>query len=406
MGSGCHMKEYYKKINQRYPIINSLVISIVISMIILTFDHIGFNIIDVISKMDIFCWIISISCIIIILLILFSLHILDLIRAKWITAWDNFLLIITLTCVIYGIQVFVLEKVIGNKLSFVGIILVISLSWSIIRCTKNKDMQISIQNHDSNVIDLKKVYTAPIENNEKRAILFEEKAVDYDILNREHITNQLYDEITSCKSTQPFVIGLTGSWGSGKTTILNNLKNKFINNESSENFILISSENFNPWIYNNTEAMLFGMLDVVLKHMGYNYSHTRVKRIFDNIQITIGNSEKTKNILSWFSLLKIKELDQIDILRDEINTSLEANNKRLIFFIDNIERAEADNIINLFKLVSTIFNFNRTIFVLSYDKARRKGSEDHNGYLLISKQNQFKNERKEKHGVSNRSKRS
>ena len=36
-------------------------------------------------------------------------------------------------------------------------------------------------------------------------------------------------------------------------------------------------------------------------------------------------------------MLKIKELDQIDILRDEINTSLEANNKRLIFFIDNID---------------------------------------------------------------------
>lgn len=55
-----------------------------------------------------------------------------------------------------------------------------------------------------------------------------------------------------------------------------------------------------------------------------------------------------------------------------INTYLKNNNKKILFIIDNIERADKDNINLLFKLVNNIFNFDNVIYLLSFDDNRMK----------------------------------
>ena len=40
------------------------------------------------------------------------------------------------------------------------------------------------------------------------------------------------------------------------------------------------------------------------------------------------------------------------------------------YVIDNLERASAENIIFLFKLISTVFDLPNIIYLLSYDQAR------------------------------------
>lgn len=48
------------------------------------------------------------------------------------------------------------------------------------------------------------------------------------------------------------------------------------------------------------------------------------------------------------------------------------NNKKILFIIDNIERADKENIIFLFKLINNILNFDNTFYLLSFDDERMR----------------------------------
>ena len=48
------------------------------------------------------------------------------------------------------------------------------------------------------------------------------------------------------------------------------------------------------------------------------------------------------------------------------------NDKKILFIIDNIERADKENIIFLFKLINNILNFDNTFYLLSFDDERMR----------------------------------
>ena len=101
---------------------------------------------------------------------------------------------------------------------------------------------------NTNVYDLKDFIENEIEITNNYPILFAEKDVDYDLCDRTVIINQLYSSLKACSgSNYSFVIGLEGPWGSGKTTIINNVIKK-ITQDAPEEFIVI--DDFDPWTYN------------------------------------------------------------------------------------------------------------------------------------------------------------
>ena len=82
------------------------------------------------------------------------------------------------------------------------------------------------EEYNSNIIDLKEAYEDNFPINGKNLYFIDESPVEYDLLGRTEIINNLYYNIKDCKTTHQYIIGLTGSWGSGKTTIINNVKRK------------------------------------------------------------------------------------------------------------------------------------------------------------------------------------
>jgi len=64
-----------------------------------------------------------------------------------------------------------------------------------------------------------------------------------DLLGTRPYTETLVDVIKSCKT--PFTIGLLGGWGSGKSSIVNTLKNHFYNNSKED----IAVFTYDAWKY-------------------------------------------------------------------------------------------------------------------------------------------------------------
>lgn len=82
---------------------------------------------------------------------------------------------------------------------------------------------------ESNICDLKEFLERDIfQNNSNKLVLFSENEVKYDLLNRGIFVNYIASLINYCNPEKCFVFALNGAWGSGKSTILNLVKNTII----------------------------------------------------------------------------------------------------------------------------------------------------------------------------------
>lgn len=127
---------------------------------------------------------------------------------------------------------------------------------------------------------------------------------------------------------------------------------------------------FDPWLYETPQAVLSAMFDAILTSAGIKHSKGWGVQTARKIYEILTQNSKGEKLGELFSLLKEDENDQVKYIQDEINSFLKLNGKRLIVFIDNLDRANSDNVIFLLKLVATVFNFKNTVYVLSYDADR------------------------------------
>lgn len=218
--------------------------------------------------------------------------------------------------------------------------------------------------HD-NVYDLKQVYEGKIAEHQQTPIFISEKDVDYDLLDRRGIINELYKSIITCKSNSAFVIGLEGEWGSGKTTIINNVKK---NLREEENIIIIDS--FDPWIYGTQNALLMAMYDSILREMGVRYSVYHEKRIIKSLSNMLVDRYSAGNVMQNLFFSQHGDYEEAKEIIARLKQYVERTNKSIVFIVDNMDRAEGNNIIFLLKLIGTVFDLPNIIYVLSYDRNR------------------------------------
>jgi uncharacterized membrane protein YoaT (DUF817 family) len=108
------------------------------------------------------------------------------------------------------------------------------------------------------------------------------------------------------------------------------------------------------------------MFDIIIKKSGLKYNTLAAKKMAEEISENIFGTQKSTRILKTF----FENENDVVTLKNKINDYLRLCGKKVVFFIDNIDRIESGNIILLFKLVGNILDFNRVTYVLSYDNDR------------------------------------
>lgn len=222
------------------------------------------------------------------------------------------------------------------------------------------------KNEYSSLIDLKDLYNNDIIDNKVKYLLIDENDVDYDFLHRDIIIEHIYNSILNVKADNSFVIGINGAWGSGKTTTVNIVKEKIKNNINNKELIL---NDFNPWIYDNPQNMMVGLLKSILNEADITSNPLEHEKIFKSL---INVIFKKAGFDDTFVNNFFYNLDTVEKIKDELDDFLEFNQKRVVLFVDNLERAEADNIIFLFKLIGQVFDLKRITYVIIYDEDRLK----------------------------------
>lgn len=233
---------------------------------------------------------------------------------------------------------------------------------ALIICKKSK------KRTTSNVIDLKKLYEGKQQFNTGLPLLIEDNdSIDYDLLNHEYIVNALYQAIVHCHTEESFAFGLEGPWGSGKTTIINKVK-KLIQSNKSNGLVLL--DDFDPWLYGNQESMFISLYETILEKTSIKMSKFQSQKLLNALTSTIADTGNAGKILGSILLNQQDGKLNIDTIRNDLKALLKHSAHRYIIFIDNLDRADTDSILFVFKLVATFFDLPNIIYVLSYDKER------------------------------------
>ena len=352
-------KIYFKNLFELYNVTKLIIYTIIIFAITLIIDKM--NIPTAVYNFGGISLIISV--ILLITMLFLKLYLSDLVFIKVVNYFDFSAIILLFSTVLYLINYIFCEYPINiYKLYILIILIIFMLIFIIFRYIFINNVKSGIC--QSNIIDLKDAYENKFPKQENNLYFIDESPVEYDLLERNEIISTLYNNITECRTEHQYVIGLTGAWGSGKTTIINNVKSMI---KKSNNKDLIIIDSFDPWVYEDKTAMFRAMFDAFLSKIGLKFSISETNRFIDYlISIIFGYTKLDK-----FKIVK-SESDEIQRIKKIINNYLIENNKRIVFIIDNIERANKENVLLILKSIFSIFNFDRTIYVISFDKERMK----------------------------------
>ncbi len=311
-----------------------------------------------------------IVCALAILLIvwLLDIHIFDLFAITSENALDVTATVSVLASIFYvPARMIVLGECIYTQISVcvaVASLFLICIRLVIRHCRQKKSDAV-----DTNLIDLKALYEGNFSREENAPVLLREKDIDYDLLNREGIIDKLYRSITHCQPEESYVISLEGDWGTGKTTIINNVKKLLLNEENCvKDYVVI--DDFDPWLYGTQDALLLAMFEVIMEHAGLKYSPVRSNMVVRELSKTIADSNKAGGILYSLFYNARKHGDDVARLKNKLSAYLRSQNKTIVFFVDNLDRANDDNVIFLFKLIGIVFDLPGIVYVLSFERGR------------------------------------
>lgn len=224
--------------------------------------------------------------------------------------------------------------------------------------------------YHTSIYDLKDLIDSKIEK-DSRNVLFDECAVQYDLLNRTFLIEQITETIRTLNPSRKFVISLEGTWGSGKSTIINLMKENLSN---SKEIMVIDS--FEPWAFNDEISMLKGIIRSILEKIDLGIPSFKVKRMMN----TFIDSVFEKKGVSFLTHLFFEDVDKTEYeIMKIINSHLEGNNITLLFIIDNLDRTQQEHIFFVYKSIAGLLNIKKVIYLLSFDNTIVKSAFDNLG---------------------------
>ena len=185
------------------------------------------------------------------------------------------------------------------------------------------------------------------------------KKSEDDSYQRAALAKNLAELILHTKNQNSFAIGIYGKWGSGKTSFVYLIK-EAIKEKSKKNSVI--EIDFNPWLNSDEKSILIDFYDTLKLHLSKEY--LGISRTIDRYKRSLKLSLGT----SIFNFM----LNNLDgFLQDEherIKNSIEELDKKIIIYIDDIDRLQAKEIFQVIKLIRNSFNFPNVFFVVSYDR--------------------------------------
>lgn len=211
-----------------------------------------------------------------------------------------------------------------------------------------------------------------------------------DKLDRGPFVDALAQTIRTIDPSQGAVLGLLGSWGLGKSSVLNMLKETL---QQEPPLVTIA---FEPWLFTGTSELV----SLFFAHMSAELGTNATDRTGRKLARLFGQYGQTLAILKWVPLAgswldrlgdiagivakvqqkrhdKAAELSQ---QRKELTRLLRDRETPIVVIIDEIDRLLPHEVRDIFTLVRLTAKFPKLIYVLAFDRGKVESMLDEPGF--------------------------
>ena len=187
-------------------------------------------------------------------------------------------------------------------------------------------------------------------------------SLNKDELGRKGFAKKVIESILGVYPEKAFTYGIDGSWGAGKTSFINLMKEHI--SLLPIDYLIID---FNPWLFSAKKDIVTAFFDELGKNLK-PYDNTLARNLFDYSKLlTAFDTTETKIIAS---LIDLNQQDSsIQEKKKQITDALVRIDRRIFVFIDDLDRLDADELLEMMKLIRNTSYFPNLLFVVAYDKS-------------------------------------
>lgn len=206
-----------------------------------------------------------------------------------------------------------------------------------------------------------------------------------DLYNRASFAKDVVQMLSSLKNNENYIVGIYAKWGFGKTSAINLISEQLNDNQG---FI---SVNIDAWsLGGQSEKILWQILrgvyekltgKTIEKKIGKfgkwlrNLSAAKLPFDIDHeLDMNHGGRKETKissgrilNSMSFIGNL-MESSNNIATTKDRVDKAIRVSNKKVVVFIDNIDRLDKSQVVEVFRLLSTIADYAGITYILPFDK--------------------------------------
>lgn len=172
--------------------------------------------------------------------------------------------------------------------------------------------------------------------------------------------NHIFDTLNGAYFQQAFTIGINGKWGTGKTSLINLIRNKHI----EKNHLFLE---FSPWKYSNS-SIQSKYFEELLDTLGSRKSElsSKIERYSKKI-----NESNNGPVALFFNIVKelYRPSKNTEELLNDVKSEIINLNRQLFVVIDDLDRLRSDELFEVLKIIRSTANFPNTIYIIAYDRS-------------------------------------
>lgn len=159
---------------------------------------------------------------------------------------------------------------------------------------------------------------------------------------------------------ESLAIGISGKWGSGKTSFL-----KTMMESMKDDYLEIS---FNPWKCTDKVQIVSQFFTLMKKELDGN--DKPLKNAIQMYRDIVLNADIHPSLTLLAKILpECKEEETLESLKNKIEKAISAEGaKPFAIFIDDLDRLEGDELFEVLRLIRVTANFRNMVFVVAYDR--------------------------------------
>lgn len=208
---------------------------------------------------------------------------------------------------------------------------------------------------------------------------------DEDLLGRREEAEALAEKIFQTDTSRgAFTLGLTAPWGAGKTSFMLVMK-EYLEKQHDEKTIVIE---FNPWMYRKAPNLTQVFFDELSRTLAL-YNSDLASAFIRYVRSILAQESS-----AWLQLaarLLPQESNEKNITEQYKSLSQEICRlgRKIFIFIDDVDRLEREELVELFALVRNSSSFPYMSYILAYDKeyvaSQLKGCFDQHTHRYMEK---------------------